>query len=213
MIKAVIFDLDDTLYQETDYVKSGFCAVAKEFGDSAVAERLFKLFSDDNKNVYQRAGFSEEECQRCIDIYRNHYPDIHLNKEDKSLLQKLKADGYKLGIITDGTPERQKRKIDALGLCGIMDNIIITDGLGGIEFRKPNPRSFELMRDFFGVRFDEMMYVGDNPEKDFYIGSVYPITTVRIANHNSIYYNRDYRCGVMENFRVDNLADLTALIK
>ena len=214
MIKAVIFDLDDTLYRETVYVKSGFCAIAREFGDASMAEKLYSLFLKDNKNVYQRAGLTEDECLRCIDIYRNHYPNIHLSDDYKSLLEKLRKDGYKLGIITDGDAERQKRKIDALGLWDLVDNVIVTDELGGIEYRKPNPAAFEKMRDFFGIEFDEMMYVGDNPEKDFYIGNVYPIKTVRLMPHKEgIYSDKMYKGGIKENIRVENLTDLAEVLK
>ncbi len=206
MIKAVVFDLDDTLIPEYEYVKSGFRAIAKKFG-SELYETLWKLFCEDKKNVYQRAGFSEEMCSLCIEIYRSHFPDIRLSNDTEKTLITLKEKGYKLGIITDGRPEGQRNKIKALGLDKIMDFIIVTDELGGETFRKPNPKAFELMREALGVEFDEMMYVGDNPKKDFYIGSIYPITTVRVLS-DGIYNDCDYLGGVKENFRIYNFEEL-----
>lgn len=167
MIKAIIFDLDDTLYYEIDYVKSGFQAIADAFGDSNIASDLFTLFSQSKNNVYQRYGFSEKECKKCIEIYRSHKPKIYLSDETKEVLTTLKSKGYKLGIITDGRPKGQWNKIYALGLEKIVDKIIVTDELGGIEFRKPNPKAFETMKNMLNVEFCEMMYVGDNPTKDF----------------------------------------------
>lgn len=55
MIKAVIFDLDDTLCPEIEYVKSGFRKIAKAYDDSALYEKLYSLFLLDRNNVYQRA--------------------------------------------------------------------------------------------------------------------------------------------------------------
>lgn len=207
MIKAVAFDLDDTLFAETDYVKSGFNSIGTAFGDKSLADKLWKLFCEDKKNVYQRAGFSEKECQRCIEIYREHFPDITLSKDIKETLYELKSKGLKLGIITDGRPEGQRNKIAALGLDEIMDCIIVTDELGGEEFRKPHPRSFELMREFLGIDFCEMMYVGDNPKKDFFIGSIYPIVTVRLYG-NGIYDREEYVGEVKEKKKITAIAEL-----
>ncbi len=206
MIKAIVFDLDDTLIPETEYVKSGFRAIAEEFG-SELYEKLWKLFCEDRKNVYQRAGFSEEICKRCIEIYRNHFPDIRLDKSTEEVLLNLKKNGYKLGVITDGRPVGQRNKIKALALDKIMDCIIVTDELGGEEFRKPNPKAFELMREKLNVEFYEMMYVGDNPKKDFYIGSIYPITTVRLFNQG-IHSNVEYFENIREKKRVLKISDL-----
>lgn len=207
MIKAVVFDLDDTLIPETDYVKSGFKAVAKAFDDSFLGVKLWNLFCEDKNNVYQRAGFSEKECQRCIEIYREHFPDIVLDADIKRTLDSLKSKGIKLGIITDGRPQGQRNKIAALGLDEIMNCIIVTDELGGEEFRKPHPRSFELMRESLGVEFCEMMYVGDNPKKDFFIGSIYPIITVRLSS-KGIYDREEYLNGVKEKKRIPTFESL-----
>lgn len=207
MIKAVVFDLDDTLFEETNYVKSGFNSIGTAFGDNLLGDKLWKLFFRDKKNVYQRAGFSEEECQKCIEIYREHFPDITLSKDIKETLYELKSKGLKLGIITDGRPEGQRNKIAALGLDEIMDCIIVTDELGGEEFRKPHPRSFELMRESLGVEFCEMMYVGDNPKKDFFIGNIYPIVTVRLCG-KGMYGVEEYLEGVKEKKTITVLSEL-----
>jgi len=205
MIRAVVFDLDDTLMPETDYVKSGFKAIGKAFGDSFLGDKLWNLFCEDKNNVYQRAGFSEEECQKCIEIYRKHFPDIVLDVATKRTLEELKSKGIKLGIITDGRSEGQHNKIRALGLDRIMDSIIVTDELGGVEFRKPHPKAFELMRKSLGVEFDEMMYVGDNPKKDFYIASVYPIVTVHLLG-GTLYGNGQYLEGVKPAMIIKSLS-------
>ncbi len=166
-MKAFIFDLDDTLCPEIEYVKSGFCAIAKAFSDESLYDKLWSLFSIDTKNVYQRAGFSEEDCRRAIEIYRNHKPDIALSPDAVQMLDALKKQGYKLGLITDGRPNGQRNKIEALSLAKWMDAIIVTDELGGESFRKPNPAAFEMMREKLSVRFEDMVYIGDNPKKDF----------------------------------------------
>ena len=48
-----------------------------------------------------------------------------------------------------------------------MDEIIITDELGGEIFRKPNDVSFRIMKYRMNLPYAEMLYVGDNSSKDF----------------------------------------------
>lgn len=62
------------------------------------------------------------------------------------MIQKLKNKGIKVGIITDGRPGGQRKKLKALGLDEMIDDIIVTDELGGIQFRKPNDISFRIMQ-------------------------------------------------------------------
>lgn len=198
MIKAIIFDLDDTLCLETYYVKSGFSAIADAFGDCTLADKLWQLFCQDKSNVYQRAGFTKEQCERAIDIYRNHKPTIKLDDKVVQLLKKLRLDGYKLGIITDGRPNGQRAKIEALGLEKLVDKIIITDELGGVEYRKPNPKAFELMKEYFGVEFCRMVYVGDNPKKDFIAPDKLGMQSVYYKNPNGLYSNAVYNVQAQE---------------
>ena len=79
----------------------------------------------------------------------------------------LKEKGIKVGIITDGRPNGQRAKILALGLLSLVDDVIITDELGGEQFRKPCDIAFRIMQRKWQIPFGEMIYVGDNPAKDF----------------------------------------------
>lgn len=213
MIRALVFDLDDTLYPEIEYVKSGFSAVARALGDEALYETMYALFCEAPQGVYQRAGLNEADCRKAMDIYRSHRPKICLPKESRTVLEALKAKGCKTGIITDGRPDGQRNKIDALGLSALVDSILITDELGGCDFRKPNPLAFRIMAKRLDVSFSDMMYVGDNPTKDFYIGDVYPVTTVRLLSEKgTIHREEAYYRGVKEAIRIASLDELLKLV-
>jgi len=191
MIKAVVFDLDDTLCPEIEYVKSGFNAIAEVLGDKSLGQKLMELFKENRFNVYQRAGFSESDCKHCIEIYRSHKPQIKLSKEVKETLISLKQKGYKLGIITDGRPEGQWNKIYALDLKNYIDHIIVTDELGGVEFRKPNPKAYMLMKEKLEVEYNEMVYVGDNPAKDFIAPKALGMNSYCLDNPEGFYYMQE----------------------
>lgn len=213
MIKAVVFDLDDTLIPEYEYVKSGFRAVSDYFCKPDLYKKFVELFLYDKKNVYGRAGLTQEECEEAVRVYRAHKPDISLNETVWDVLINLKKSGYKLGIITDGRPEGQRNKIEALGLDGIMDCIVITDELGGTEYRKPCAAAFELVSQKLNVSFEEMIYVGDNPAKDFYISAVLPVKTVRLkCNTESVYFNESYYNGVKETYTVSSLNEIVDIL-
>lgn len=85
------------------------------------------------------------------------------------MLIQLRKEGYKLGIITDGRPEGPKIKIEALGLRELVDDTIITDELGGIQFRKPCDIVFRILTTRWRINSSEVVHVGDNVEKDFQV--------------------------------------------
>lgn len=213
-VKAVVFDLDDTLFPELDYVRSGFkaaAAVAKNVYGVTDAENEFdELFAVSRERVFDRFaekhGLGETAAKALTDAYREHEPDISLTEETRKTLVALREKGYKLGVITDGRPSGQRKKIDALGLNGLVDEIIITDELGGKEYRKPDPRAFTTMAERLGVALNEMVYVGDNPQKDFAIGK-HGVTTVRIVN-NGLYGDDVYLDGIKEDHRISTMAEL-----
>lgn len=94
-------------------------------------------------------------------------PEIELYDGVRNLILSLKKTGIKVGIITDGSPEGQLNKIIALGLDDLVDDIIITDELGGTQFRKSNDIAFRIMQNRWRTPFEQLVYVGENPNKDF----------------------------------------------
>lgn len=190
--KAVIFDLDDTLYDEKDYVRSGFAAVAKELPMvSQAEEKLWQAFERKEPAIdsvlKDEHIWTQELSRHCLAIYRSHKPRISLRTGARELLQKLKKEGKYLGIITDGRPEGQKNKIEALRLSTLVDSIVITDELGGVTFRKPNPISYEIIRESSNSCFQKMVYIGDNLIKDFVVPVKKGMVGIYFKNANGLY--------------------------
>lgn len=190
--KAVIFDLDDTLYDEKDYVRSGFSAVAKELPMiNQVESKLWSAFEQKLPAIDAvlkcEGVWTEELSRQCLEIYRNHKPCISLREDARDLLQKLRQDSKYLGIITDGRPEGQRNKIKALEVEPLVDSIIITDELGGMNFRKPNKKSYEIMQQRCNVEFQRMTYVGDNLKKDFVSPRYLGMLGIYFKNKNGLY--------------------------
>ena len=215
-IKAVIFDLDDTLYSEKDYVRSGYRAVANELPQIENAYcKLWRAFEEGHAaidKVLSDAGvFTQELKDRCVSIYRNHLPEIKLYEDVAEMLASLRAKGIKLGIITDGRPDGQRNKIMALGLENMVDEIIVTDELGGAMFRKPCDISFRIMQRKMGIPFESMVYVGDNLTKDLIAPRQLGMRAIWFDNADRVHkVSCEYR-AVEE--KISNISSVGELVK
>lgn len=221
MIKAVVFDLDDTLILEYDYIKSGYHVISKKIknnfnikqNEKEIFELMLKLLRKNSKKVFNKVleelniDYEEKDIEELVNTYRNHYPHIKFCDDVLPCINKLKNKGIKLGIITDGYAITQKNKLNVLKAHKFFEKIIITDELGK-EYWKPNPKSFEIMKNFFKIEFEEMMYIGDNPKKDFYIKKFFPIVTARIYRNNAIYLDSDYLEEIHEDYKINDLYNL-----
>lgn len=193
-LQGIIFDLDDTLYSEKEYVRSGFNAVSKILTEIDNVEcRLWSFFENKQNAIdellCEEGIYSSEVKQKCLDEYRFHFPDIHLYDGVYEMITELRKKGYLLGIITDGRVEGQRNKIQALGLEKHFDWIIITDELGGIESRKPNEVSFVKMQNNMKLDFSQMCYIGDNIKKDFIAPQKLGMKCIWFQNKDGIYTN------------------------
>lgn len=185
-LDAVIFDLDDTLYSEKDYVRSGYRKIAEYFGKPGIADQMWEVFKRGGKaiDVALEANGLEAQKDEALRIYRFQEPDIQLYPGVAEMIARLR-ETKKVGIITDGRPEGQWAKIRALGIQA--DEMIVTDELGGIEFRKPNSAAFRLIQERLSVLFERMAYVGDNMQKDFFAPESLGMRTIWFRNPDGLY--------------------------
>ena len=206
-IKGVIFDLDDTLYSEKQYVRSGFRAIAKWLECDEAEEKLWKYFLDGRNAIDELLSElgQQEHKEQCLHVYREHMPEITLYQEVEDLIRRLQDEGIYVGIITDGRVEGQRNKLVALGLDKTITDVIITDELGGVRFRKPNDIAFRIMQCRWGIPFEEMMYVGDNLNKDFQAPRQLGMRSLYFENKDGLYYS-DKASGDYE-MKIDNIAD------
>lgn len=189
-IRGVIFDLDDTLYSEKQYIKSGFKAVAEYLGNISYAEKLWDYYSKNLSPINYLLDELSLRCKEkeCVEVYREHTPDISLYDNVLELINALKNRNIKVGIITDGRVSGQKKKIEALHLDNYMEDIIITDELGGPQFRKPCDVAFRILQRRWNIPFEQLVYLGDNLAKDFKAPKQLGMKTVYFENTDGIYY-------------------------
>lgn len=185
-IKGVVFDLDDTLYSEKEYVKSGYRAVSAYLG-GGYEEMLWRFFEAGKPAIDEllKELGREEEKAKVLEVYRSHIPQIHLYSGVAEMIETLKSRGIKVGIITDGIPEGQRNKLKVLGLETL--DVIITDELGGIQFRKPCDIAFRILLTRWRINPADVVYIGDNPTKDFQAPLQLGMRCIYFKNHLGMY--------------------------
>lgn len=186
---TLVFDLDDTLYLERDFAMSGYRAVARWVRDNlgvagfdTVCARLFE--AGERRHIFDRAlgelGAKADEAtvRALVACYRSHRPEIALAPDAARCLERLRG-RVPLGLITDGPAETQWAKIRVLGLDAIIDRVVVT-GDWPPGFGKPHPRAFEEMERWQENGRMPLVYVADNPLKDFVTPRSMGWLTVRI---------------------------------
>jgi putative hydrolase of the HAD superfamily len=188
MSPILIFDLDDTLYPERSYVESGFQAVADHLQtqrgwDATASLRLMRevLELEGRGAVFNRllAHHGDHRASAvidCIKTYRHHTPTIHLAESARHLLNLLAPPLY---IVTDGNKLVQHNKVVALGIEPFFAKVFITHRYG-ISHAKPSTYCFERIRAREGCSWSDLVYVGDNPAKDFVNLNPLGMRTVRV---------------------------------
>jgi putative hydrolase of the HAD superfamily len=186
----LIFDLDDTLYDETSFVMSGLCAVAlhgeKAFGWEAERSLGYMqevLEHEGRGRVFDRwleqhGRSSKARVAECVKIYRHHRPNLQLFPAAKVVLDQFFG-RVPMYLVTDGHKIVQSNKIAALGLFPAFQRVLITHRFG-IRYAKPSTYCFERIRQAEGCRWSDMIYVGDNPSKDFVNLNTLGALTVRV---------------------------------
>lgn len=192
----VVFDLDDTLYLERDFALSGFAAAGAWFnsvtGISEMEPVCISLFeAGERRHVFDRAlsvlGIEPEVqmVRDLVSVYREHRPRIELAPDAARYLGSPHS-GKPFALITDGHLATQRAKIDALGLRGRIGHIICTDALGPGR-GKPHPHAFELVEARAQGDAGTLLYVADNPAKDFVTPRARGWLTVRIAREGRLH--------------------------
>lgn len=160
--KIFVFDLDDTLYSERDFEKSGIEFVYENLSIKHIS--LETILNNRNNWIELIINGSNNQftLQMVLDIYRNHFPTIQLYKDAKEFLEKLHSQGIEMSLITDGRSITQRNKLRALGIESFFKNIIISEE---VNSEKPSQNNFNMVMN--NKLAENYIYIADNPKKDF----------------------------------------------
>jgi putative hydrolase of the HAD superfamily len=202
---VIVLDLDDTLYLERDFVRSGFAAVAahvrESFGIGDFAARAAQLFNHGDRTRVFDALVTHYRLDAglvplLVDLYRAHVPDIALAPDAARWLQRHRH-ASRLAVITDGPERTQGNKLRALGLDSGGIAPLVCTGKWGRGWEKPNPRAFELVADHHRAAGENLVYVADNPAKDFIAPRALGWRTVQIKRPGAIHAGKPDCAGAV----------------
>lgn len=224
MITTVIFDLDDTLYDEIDYCRSGFRAVARFLGKLAtvsccddLSACLWRHFTDGNRTgtfnaALDELGIAYDDCliAQLIEVYRSHRPELALPTDSRLTLETLKKT-HRLALLTDGYLPAQRLKVLALDLDPYFEAIVYTEELGR-AFWKPSPVGFQTLLQRLDVTPDRAVYVGDNETKDFIAPNAMGMLTVQLRRPARLHRDGAPQNDAAATLRIDEIRELPTLL-
>lgn len=201
---VLVFDLDDTLYDEASYVRGGFEAVARyalhrwELDyERSLDELTHILLTRGRGRVFnlflaRHNLHSQHAVASCVNAYRNHQPSISLFPEAERALSVVSASS-RLYLVTDGHKLVQERKVRALGLFERFDGVFITHRFGRAA-AKPATTCFEKIRMREKCDWTDLVHIADNPAKDFVGLNPLGAATVRVltGTHRSVVAREGY---------------------
>lgn len=217
--RAVVFDLDDTLYPEVEFVRSGFRAAARwaerTLGEDhgAVYQDLWTDFEagvrgDSFDRWLRRNGHAAgSNREAMIEVYRTHTPEISLYPDVLPALAGL-GGGIRVGLITEGRREVQQAKVAALGLVGRIEHRVV---LGEDERAAWKPSAEPFRRWLAGLALEpgEVVYLGDNPAKDFLGARRAGWGSVRVRRPDGLHRNAEADTPQAEpDYEIESLSDL-----
>lgn len=208
----IVFDLDDTLYKEIDFVRSGYIYInnyinsrfdidlSKEIENCLGGEINF--FDLINSKLSSDQSFT---LKKYLELYRFHFPEIKLSKDTTYFLEKILSHNIDFSIITDGRSISQRNKIKALGLCNLVKNIIISEETG---FEKPHLNNFEILSRIYSHK--KLVYIGDNTFKDFLAPNSLNWATICLINDGRNIHQQDFNLSInyLPKMKVKNLKEI-----
>ncbi len=227
MIRGVVFDLDHTLFDRYATITRVMPEFYRHYRDKIAAELseeefIRRLIPIEKKGIYHSWNkvfemsaaegiilpMTKEETHEAIQYIINvcwlidavPYPFTN------PTLKKIKEQGYKLGIITNGPNAVQTAKIKKLGLEPFFDEIVIT---GNVGVHKPSREPFDIMSERLGIPAKELLYVGDHPLND--------VEGSRNAGYIPVWVKTTgvWPCGDIERspYEVDTVEEIPALLE
>jgi len=190
LIRAVLFDLDDTLYDQRAWLAWAWETVAGAAtaygvppGELAAALGEIAAEGSDRGRIIDRAlervGWAGVPVEPLVRAFRSHAPGrLSCFPGVPAALAQLRA-RCPIGLVTDGDPGIQRAKLAALGLGDAFDVVVLSDELGR-HYRKSHPAPFQAALGALGVGPGEALFVGDRPDKDVAGAAAAGVACIRV---------------------------------
>ena len=222
MIKAVIFDLDNTLL---DFISMKESAVSSavhamieaglDLDEKSSYERIITLYQEtgwENQQIFdiflkEKTGEVDNKylAAAIVSYRRAREATLRLYPDVQRTLNVLAKMGLKLAVVSDAPSREAWMRIYYLNLHHVFDLVLTFDDVGE---RKPSPKGFEMALEKLGIKTDEVLMIGDWPERDVAGASKLGIKTI-YAKYGDTF-------GTVESgadWDVENIYEVVGIIK
>ena len=188
-MKAVIFDLDDTLFDHTTSATKAVQAWVSDLGGTPSDELLARWFEIEHRSFeawlagtfthqgQRRARLREflpligrpvpgtdDELDQTFDGYLTWYVRHWAAFDDaRPALEVARSNGWRIGVLTNGSTPQQNSKLEQIGLSDLVDVVCTSQSLG---HSKPAVQAYHLTCEALGVEPAETLMIGDNLDLD-----------------------------------------------
>ncbi|MGR3178988.1 MAG: uridine diphosphate-N-acetylglucosamine-binding protein YvcK, partial [Candidatus Anammoxibacter sp.] len=223
-IKAIIFDLDDTLYDctgmLTDASRRRAAKAMVEAGIPCTEEEIYRIQNEAMEQygpyyyifneIAKKYGASQDVVQKALQAYNSsEVSNIKPFSDVIPTLKQLKKAGFKLFLVTVGVHQRQEKKIELLGINDQFDEIIVSDQEVGLLLEE----CYEMLLKRYNLNACEVAVVGDRVREELRIGKAMGMTTIRMLHgrfkldsRSNQPHNADYK--VKRIFQVPTVVSL-----
>lgn len=208
--KTVVFDLDDTLISEIDYLKSAYKHIAFTLDEKnkCLFDYMIEWYYEGQNVFLILSERYSVEKSTLLKLYREHIPNLKLLEGALPLLRYLKSQNCHIGMITDGRSVTQRNKIRAVGIETFFNDIIISEEFGS---DKLNASNFEY---FHKNNSQQYYYIGDNTSKDFYNPNRLNWISICIVDSGCNIHKQDFSIEeiYLPQFKVNTLQEVFNII-
>lgn len=214
-VEAVCFDLDDTLFDFTQYVRAGLSAAAdhvEERAGETLHEELHALYFEEGVTegtfdvLAERHGVDEALIPELVEAYHDTTGELTPYERAEHVLSALEP-AYRLGLVTDGRNGRGK--LERLGLSDYFEAVCVAPEHDATKLEE---LPFLHVLDALDVEPERTVYVGDNPRTDFPATNALGMTTVRLRQGRFVDREPAEDAAEVPDVTVDRLDELLALL-
>ncbi|MDH3246403.1 MAG: HAD family hydrolase [Saprospiraceae bacterium] len=205
-----VFDLDDTLYKEVDFVRSAYKHIAAQL-EEELCTNLFEqmwLWFQNGESCFDLLKSNYDinpTVEDLVGIYRHHKPMIEPSIGVSETFRSLRECKVPIGILTDGRGITQRNKLSALGFLPWIELIIISEELGS---EKPSKANYQAVMDRF--RSEHFVYLADNTAKDFVTANELGWDTICLLDDGRNIHPQDFTLPqrYLPKYKLASFADL-----
>jgi HAD superfamily hydrolase (TIGR01549 family) len=180
LISAMLFDWDGTV---VDSAQLGLVAFQKSFAALGLEfhEPTYQTaYSPNWYSIYEKMGVPKDKWETADELWLHHYGEqtAKLIAGVDVTLSELRANGYRMGVVSSGTDSRVKREMEQLGLTSFFEVVICNEHMVN---KKPHPEGLETAMQQLQLTQEQICYVGDSPE-DIEMGKRANVLTVGVRS-------------------------------